>query len=45
MTVGGVPELSVAVGSVQVNVPEVLPGGTEKLRGSGQPLMLGGVLS
>ena len=45
VTVGAIPELSVAVGSVQVNVPELLPGGTIKFRGSGQPLNVGGTVS
>ena len=43
--VGVMPELSVAVGSVQVTGVEVSPTGIVTARESGHPFMTGGVVS
>ena len=43
--VGVMPELSVAVGSTQVTLIEVIPNGIMMVRGSEQPFTRGGVVS
>ena len=45
VTAGVMPELSVAVGSVQVTIIDVLPIGVTMLMGPGQLLTTGGVVS
>ena len=40
-----IPELSIAVGSIQIALMDVEPNGTVSVTGSGQLLITGGVVS
>ena len=45
MTVGGIPELSVAVGGIQVTGADVVPRATFSVTVPGHPLITGGNVS